>query len=210
MTFIFIVWDDGGFRGEEKKLLGKSKEKLKTFSNSQKLHKHHPLMRENAKCSVWQILVEKRHFDCIFCMFSIFYLHFMSLIIPVLAQWKPNRTFIYRYWPGSAEERIRRSIQSQSYFPVKGWTCSWHDLIIPRWLKQMSRPSRSPGSHSRRNTEIYFSGSIRNCIKGWLLELKDMFMWTWRIPVYSSIFFGYKISFQCGKNKTKQKSPSVW
>lgn len=54
-------------------------------------------------------------------------------------------------WPGIAKDRIRRPVQPHSYFPVKGWTCSWHDLIIPRWLKQMSRPSRSLGTYSRRN-----------------------------------------------------------
>lgn len=164
-------------------------------------------MWENAKCSVQQILAEKRHFDCIFCMFSIFRLHFfMSLIIPVLAQQKPNRTFIYRYCPSSAKERIRRPVQSQSYFPVKGWTCSWHDLIIPRWLKQMSRPSRSPCTYSRRNREICFSGTIRNCIQRWLLEPKDMLMWTWRIPVYFKYILWLQNNFSMWKETKQNKN----
>lgn len=119
--------------------------------------------------------------------------------------WKPNGT-------GTSDTGLAAPGQgglfSPNRFPVKGWPCSWRDPIIPRWLNQVSGPSRSPGTHSRRNTEIYFSGSIRNCIQEWLLEPRDMFMWAW-IPVYSSIFFCNKISFQCGKNKQINKKTKI-
>lgn len=121
LTFTFMVWGGQSNRNlgrlqKEKRLLGSQRKKLKTFSKSQKLHKHYLLMQENAKCHVQQ----REGSDCISSMFSIFYIHFfMPWIIPVLAQW--NQTWLANTgsWPGSAEGRTRRPVQSQSHFPVK-------------------------------------------------------------------------------------------
>lgn len=44
----------------KKETVGESEGKLKTFFKSQKLHKHHLLMQENAKCHVQQAQAEKR------------------------------------------------------------------------------------------------------------------------------------------------------